>query len=98
MLVARCRYSAWSWRVAVGQRRLGLCCYLLYGYTTGCSGSGLRFAPLAATLLLIDPSLFYYRLQGRRLQGPSSLNPTAAIKCSAARAATGLGLVGRRIT
>jgi len=36
MLVARCRYSAWSWRVAVGQRRLGLRFYLLSGYSTGC--------------------------------------------------------------
>jgi len=102
MLVARCRYSAWSWRVAVGQRCLGLRCYLLSGYSTGCflalDRAYALFLWLLCYLLLIHSFFFLQITRRRHLQGPSSsLNPTAATKCSAAGAATGLGLVGRRI-
>jgi len=48
-------------------------------------------------LSLTDPLLLFifYRLQDWRLQGPSSVDPTAATNCSAAGAATGSGLVGQ---
>jgi len=99
MLVVRRRFSAWSWRVAVASSRVALlsALWLLYRMFPR-SESGLRIAPLAATLPLIDPLPFlFYRLQDWRLQGPSSLNPTAATNCNVAGAATGLGLVGRKI-